>query len=57
MNELEIWRKENGQGTVLQYVDDILIAAESREITVYVPHMVVTVLEQTGGVGCPSAIC
>ena len=28
--ELEIWRKENHQGTILQYVDDILIAAESK---------------------------
>ena len=30
--ELEIWRKQNqGRGILLQYVDDMLIAAESKE--------------------------
>ncbi|KAK4810627.1 LOW QUALITY PROTEIN: hypothetical protein QYF61_007364 [Mycteria americana] len=29
--ELEVWKKENSEGIILQYVDDILIAAETRE--------------------------
>ncbi|GAB0208231.1 protein NYNRIN-like [Grus japonensis] len=28
--ELELWKKENPEGTILQYVDDILLAAETR---------------------------
>ncbi|NXD06311.1 POK8 protein, partial [Nothocercus nigrocapillus] len=29
--ELELWKKENPEGKVLQYVDDILLAAETQE--------------------------
>ncbi|NXD18092.1 POK8 protein, partial [Nothocercus nigrocapillus] len=29
--ELELWKKENPGGTILQYVDDILLAAETQE--------------------------
>jgi len=30
--ELEVWKKQNqGRGILLQYVDDILIATESKE--------------------------
>ncbi|KAK4831234.1 hypothetical protein QYF61_016332 [Mycteria americana] len=29
--ELEVWKKENSEGIILQYVDDILIAAETQE--------------------------
>ncbi|KAK4806972.1 hypothetical protein QYF61_027339 [Mycteria americana] len=29
--ELEVWKKENSEGIILQYVEDILIAAETRE--------------------------
>ncbi|KAK4814835.1 hypothetical protein QYF61_027808 [Mycteria americana] len=29
--ELEVWKKENSEGIILRYVDDILIAAETQE--------------------------
>ncbi|KAK4811133.1 hypothetical protein QYF61_019764, partial [Mycteria americana] len=46
--ELEAWKKENSEGIILQYVDDILIAAETREDCLQVTISLLNFLGQAG---------
>ncbi|KAK4811225.1 hypothetical protein QYF61_022122 [Mycteria americana] len=46
--ELEVWKKENSEGIILQYVDDILIAAETQEDCLQVTISLLNFLGQAG---------
>ncbi|KFQ79453.1 hypothetical protein N337_01119, partial [Phoenicopterus ruber ruber] len=46
--EREIWRKANDQGTVLQYVDDILVAVETKELCLALTASLLNFLGMSG---------
>ncbi|KAK4828090.1 hypothetical protein QYF61_023150 [Mycteria americana] len=46
--EVELWKKENPKGKILQYVDDILLAAETQEECLQMTISLLNILGQGG---------